>query len=149
MSQLRKTVSTNFILPIQAEVKPILEELLYVEDILYRRLIMQLIFDLILNDKIISGKYQNYVWIIEKEIRSFLSAYPRAKLHDVTTDELIQSAEELYIGFYRHYRHHLRSSFETAPRIDHYEIRPFGIHFKVTLFSTEADYASTPHDNYL
>lgn len=135
MSHFRETHSIDFILPIKERVRPILEGLMYMEDILYRRLVMQLIFDLILNDQIRIAASGDPIWFIEREIRNFVRIRGNAKIGSHTVDELIEDAEDLYRVFYRYYRDHLRYSFKITPRIDFYEIRPYGIFFKVTVFS--------------
>lgn len=130
--EFRQTQLRTFVLPYRTKVAAVLHELSYC-DILYRRLIIQLIFDLIIDYKrtVIISEFTPF-W--EREIKDFIRGYPNAKLSDLTTDELIESAEELSLLFYQYYRHEIRDHFEASPRIDYFEVKSFGIFFRVTTF---------------
>lgn len=129
---IRPTRVRTFVLPYRTSVAAVLHELSYC-DILYRRLIIQLIFDLIIDYKrsVIISEFTPF-W--EREIKDFIRGYPGAKLSDLTTDELVESAEELSLLFYQNYRHEIRDNFDTSPRVDYFEVKSFGIIFQVTTF---------------
>lgn len=131
--QFRKTEACVFILQKRRDVCAVLEEVLYC-DILYRRLVLQMIFDLIIGNRSSSLKVHLGL-IIHSEIKNFLRVYPSAKMPDLSTEELIETAEELFSLFYRNYRHEIRDNFQRSPRIDHVEITSMGIYFKMTKFS--------------
>lgn len=129
---VRQTRVQTFILPYRESVAAVLHELSYC-DILYRRLVIQLIFDLIIDYKrnVVISQFTPF-W--EREIKNFIRGYPGAELSNLTAGELIESAEELSLLFYQNYRREIRNNFDTSPRIDYFEVKSFGIFFQVTTF---------------
>lgn len=131
LPSVTETTTRLFVLPYRRETAAILNELMYC-DLLYRRLVLQMIFDFIIgtDEENLSSSGTRRIRV---EIENFLRSYPHAKMPDVTTEELIETAEELFVSFYRDYRREIRSNFSRSPRIDFVELRHHGIAFQLTV----------------